>query len=121
MAQAVKDFRDRNFQAVRHQPHTVGQRNALACPDIYTNMVMVAASGEEQRPSVQALSYTQAKKFIVKSLRGGQLLDVKMDVPELELRRRICRHRLGGEGREEVAEIKWCCHHRNLPILPTPV
>src|SRR6266404_4015036 len=120
MAQAVQNFRDRNLHAVRNQSHTVGLRNALARPDVDTNMVMVTASGEEQRPRVRTLGYTQADEFAVKSFRGDQVLDMKVDVPELDLRRRVSRRRFGGDGREEVVEIKWGGHHRNLPIVPTP-
>src|SRR6266404_5981785 len=120
MAQAVKDFRDRNLHAVRNQSHTIGRRKALACPDVYTNMVMVVLSGEEQRTRVRALGYTQAEEFTVKSLCGSQVPDMKVDVPEVDLPRRVCRRRFGGDGREDVVEIKGGRHHRNLAILPTP-
>src|SRR6266446_5762268 len=121
MAQAVKDFRDRNLHAVGNQSHTIGRRKALARPDVYANMVMVAVCGEEQGTRVRALGYTQAEEFTVKSLGGGQVLYMKVDVSEIDVRRRVCRCRFGGDGRKHVLEIERGGHHRNLAILPMPV
>src|SRR5260370_13783223 len=106
MAQEVKDFRARNLDGVRNQSHIVGRMNALARPDVDTNMMMVTASGEEQRTRVRALGYTQAEEFTIKSLRGIQVLDMKVDVAEVDLRTRLCGCRFGGDGREVVLESK---------------
>src|SRR5260370_42529552 len=97
MAQAVKDFRDRNLHAVRNQSHTIGRRKALACPDVYTNMVMVAVSGEEQGTRVRALCYTQAEKVTVKSLGVGKVLYMKGDVSEFNVRSKVSQFRVWGD------------------------
>ena len=55
MIQAIKDFGNRDLKTIRNQSHAVGRSNCFARPDVGTNMVVITASGEEQRPRVCAL------------------------------------------------------------------
>src|SRR6516162_2880462 len=104
MAQAIEDFGNRNLQPIRNQSHTIGGRSRLACPDVGSDMMMVTAGSKEQRTRVCALCHGKTQEFTEKSLCSAQVVDVKMDVSEVDLHRRLSCPWFGGG--QEVFQVK---------------
>ena len=92
--ETVKNFRLRNFQAIRDQSDAVARWRLIAGPGVDGQVVMVTTGGKEQRAWVRTLRHRQAEKFVVEPLGGSEIGHMQVNMAEVSLRWHLRRRRL---------------------------
>ena len=98
----------------------VAAAGAGALPDIETEMVMIAARGQE-RGAVARARRIEAEGFAVKAVGLGEIADAQMHVPDPQAVGRLgIVADLGIGERDEVVDIELVGGHRHRAVAPLP-
>src|SRR5205823_11055331 len=98
----------------------VATAGAGALPDVETEVVMIAAGGEE-RSATAAARRVESERLAIKTFRPGEIPNAQMNMPDPQAFRRssvVADARIGE--RDEIVDIELIGAHRHRAGAPLP-